>query len=46
VILSEGCLARRIVGALGPDPSRARLERVYRELARCLDTGELFRAPG
>jgi glutamate---cysteine ligase / carboxylate-amine ligase len=44
VILDEGCLARRIVTALGPSPSRARLEAVYRGLAACLDTGEMFRA--
>jgi hypothetical protein len=46
VILNEGCLARRIVGALGPEPSRARLEATYRELARCLDAGEPFHAKG
>jgi glutamate---cysteine ligase / carboxylate-amine ligase len=44
VILSEGCLARRILTALGPSPSRSRLEAVYRGLANCLDAGELFRA--
>jgi len=46
VILNEGCLARRIVGSLGPEPSRARLEGAYRELARCLDAGEPFHAKG
>jgi glutamate---cysteine ligase / carboxylate-amine ligase len=45
VILDEGCLARRILTALGPAPSRSRLEAVYRSLASCLDAGELFRAP-
>jgi len=44
VILNEGCLARRIVASLGPEPSRARLAATYRELARSLDTGELFHA--
>jgi gamma-glutamyl:cysteine ligase YbdK (ATP-grasp superfamily) len=44
VILSEGCLARRILTALGPSPSRSRLETVYRGLATCLDAGEMFRA--
>lgn len=43
VILSEGCLARRIVSALGPNPSRSRLEAVYRRLASCLDASEMFR---
>lgn len=43
VMLNEGCLARRIVNALGPSPSRPRLEAVYRELASCLDAGEMFR---
>jgi hypothetical protein len=46
VILNEGCLARRIVGSLGPEPSRARLEASYRELGRCLDAGEMFHARG
>jgi carboxylate-amine ligase len=44
VILNEGCLARRIVTALGPSPSRSRLEAVYRGLAGCLDAGEMFQA--
>jgi len=44
VILDEGCLARRILGALGPSPSRSRLESVYRGLATCLDAGEMFRS--
>ena len=42
VISNEGCLARRIVTALGPSPSRARLEAVYRSIATCLDAGEMF----
>jgi glutamate---cysteine ligase / carboxylate-amine ligase len=44
VIIDEGCLARRILTALGPSPSRTRLEAVYRGLAGCLDAGEMFRA--
>ena len=44
VILDEGCLARRILRALGPAPARPRLEAVYRQLGACLDKGELFRA--
>lgn len=41
--LSRGTLARRIVTALGPDPGRRDLERVYRRLCDCLAAGELFR---
>lgn len=42
LILEEGCLARRIVGAVGPSPSRERLEVVYSHLAHCLKAGEPF----
>jgi carboxylate-amine ligase len=45
VILNRGCLARRIVEAVGPSPARERLISVYRELAACLDRGQPFR-PG
>jgi gamma-glutamyl:cysteine ligase YbdK (ATP-grasp superfamily) len=38
----RGCLARRIVDATGRAPSRAQIESVYAELARCLTQGELF----
>jgi gamma-glutamyl:cysteine ligase YbdK (ATP-grasp superfamily) len=44
IILHEGCLARRIVSAVGADESLPRLEAVYRELAECLDVGKLFEA--
>lgn len=43
-ILGHGCLARRIVGAVEPSPTRAALQRVYRALAGCLDAGTLFGA--
>jgi carboxylate-amine ligase len=43
-ILSEGTLARRILGAIGDSPSRAILHRLYEKLCDCLDTGSLFRA--
>jgi gamma-glutamyl:cysteine ligase YbdK (ATP-grasp superfamily) len=43
-ILREGCLARRILAALGGDLRRERLAEVYGELCRCLAGGELFRA--
>jgi glutamate---cysteine ligase / carboxylate-amine ligase len=43
VILDEGCLARRILHALGPSPSREHIADVYRRLAQCLVEGRLFR---
>jgi gamma-glutamyl:cysteine ligase YbdK (ATP-grasp superfamily) len=45
VILDEGCLARRILRRLGPEPERGRLREVYEELCRCLAEGRLLRAP-
>lgn len=42
IILEHGCLARRILGKTGKAPSHAQLEGVYRELASCLDRGELL----
>jgi len=44
VLLDEGPLARRILAALGPDPGRRDLERVYRRLCDCLAVGATFRA--
>lgn len=44
--LAEGTLARRILGALGADPGRPALERVYRRLCDCLAAGEPFRIRG
>lgn len=41
-ILEHGPLARRILRALGGDPSRARLVQVYRSLCDCLEAGRLF----
>jgi hypothetical protein len=43
VILTEGCLARRILRAAGRAPSRERLRAVYTDVAACLDTGQMFR---
>ena len=43
VIFAEGPLARRLLGALGHDPDRDRLAAIYRQLADCLERGELFR---
>jgi gamma-glutamyl:cysteine ligase YbdK (ATP-grasp superfamily) len=41
--LAEGCLARRITRALGANPGRQDIDRVYRELCDRLDRGELYR---
>ena len=43
-LLREGNLARRILRATGPSPSRDRIAGVYRQLAQCLHNGELFHA--
>jgi glutamate---cysteine ligase / carboxylate-amine ligase len=42
LILQEGNLAERIVRAAGPQPTRRRLQSVYRRLADCLQQGTLF----
>lgn len=42
VILGQGCLARRILRSLDGNLSRSNLESVYRELAQCAASGELF----
>jgi len=44
VILEQGPLARRIVAATGREPSRERLQAVYRDLADCLAEGRVFGA--
>lgn len=41
-ILARGPLARRILKALGAEPTRKRIEGIYRSLADCLATGSLF----
>jgi carboxylate-amine ligase len=43
-ILEEGCLAGRIVRAVGDDVSHDRLRAVYGRLSECLASGQLFRA--
>ncbi|HEX2464510.1 MAG TPA: glutamate-cysteine ligase family protein [Thermoanaerobaculia bacterium] len=40
--VTEGCLARRITGALGGKPSKDDFDRVYRMLCDCLHEGRLF----
>lgn len=42
VIAEEGCLARRILRATGPEPSRERLAGVYRDLCDALRMGVAF----
>ncbi|MDH3202111.1 MAG: glutamate-cysteine ligase family protein [Myxococcales bacterium] len=42
LISNEGCLARRLVRAAGPSPSRERLREVYGRLADCLAFGRSF----
>lgn len=42
LVLEEGCLARRVLRASGPTPSRERLREVYRRLADCLAAGNSF----
>ncbi len=41
-ILDRGTLAARLARALGSDPDRANLVRVYRRLCECLEQGEMF----
>jgi len=41
-ILREGPLSRRLLRALGGDPSAGRTGEVYRELAACLAEGRMF----
>jgi gamma-glutamyl:cysteine ligase YbdK (ATP-grasp superfamily) len=45
-ILDEGCLARRILDRLGPEPGPGRVREVYEELCRCLADGRLLRRCG
>lgn len=42
LVLEQGCLAARILRALGGDYSRTAISRIYRELIRCLDEGRSF----
>jgi hypothetical protein len=42
VILEQGPLARRILGALDEQVSRERIASIYRELANCLSQGRMF----
>jgi glutamate---cysteine ligase / carboxylate-amine ligase len=45
-ILDEGPLARRLLTAAGPDPSRDELREVYRKLAGCLEDNRPFSVGG
>lgn len=42
VILERGTLAERILVATGPEPDRARLREVWKDLCECLETGRPF----
>jgi glutamate---cysteine ligase / carboxylate-amine ligase len=42
LILSEGNLAERILRSAGPNPDRATLRTLYRDLANCLEEGRQF----
>jgi gamma-glutamyl:cysteine ligase YbdK (ATP-grasp superfamily) len=44
VILNRGSLAQRLRQAAGDDPTRARLQTVYRRLCDCLQQGRMFEA--
>jgi gamma-glutamyl:cysteine ligase YbdK (ATP-grasp superfamily) len=41
-IARKGTLSQRILTALGPSPSRARLQAAYHDLCACLEEGRLF----
>jgi carboxylate-amine ligase len=41
-LLKNGPLARRILSAVGPNPSRERIAAVYRQLCECLADGRMF----
>lgn len=42
VILKKGCLSRRVLKAVGTQPTLQRLRSVYGDLCHCLATGSLF----
>ena len=42
VLLREGCLARRLLARVGPEPSREQLHALYAELCSCLRENRLF----
>ena len=42
IILEKGCLARRILTALGKDARREKLHRVYADLCDCLAGGRMY----
>lgn len=44
VLMEEGPLARRILHAVGNEPSRERLAAVYRQLCDCLEANEMYRS--
>jgi gamma-glutamyl:cysteine ligase YbdK (ATP-grasp superfamily) len=42
VILSRGCLSKRILEAIGENPTQEKIKEVYATLARCLQQGAVF----
>ncbi|HZM15167.1 MAG TPA: glutamate-cysteine ligase family protein [Candidatus Krumholzibacteria bacterium] len=42
VLLEEGPLARRLLAAAGPEPTRGELKSLYERLCDCLDRGQMF----
>lgn len=46
VILTQGCLARRLVRAAGPEPSRRKLHELYSRLCVCLANNTPFTLNG
>ncbi len=42
-MLRNGTLSFRIINALGPNPSRHRIEETYRDLCWCLQSGSFFK---
>jgi len=44
ILLNEGTLSTRILHALGNEPTAEQITRVYRELSRCLSTGQPFKS--
>jgi carboxylate-amine ligase len=46
VVLTEGCLARRIIACIGEAPDRDRIDSTYRTLMACLADGRQLRLSG
>ncbi|MGV3589897.1 MAG: carboxylate-amine ligase [Adhaeribacter sp.] len=44
LILTKGNLSKRLLRALGPEPTLEKIKQVYHELANCLAQGSIFKA--